>query len=151
MRFRGPFSPPAAHPFDLLPVSGSDSLSLAAGRIGVEGSTRDGRHGRHGRWPQPSSINPGGSHRRNCNVHLDELRGDRPDCEPQLASGVCRNLRLDGTVLPDNLGAAGDVPCDDILDAAAAAWSAHRIAKDMAASLPDPPQFVDGQSIAIWY
>jgi hypothetical protein len=42
-----------------------------------------------------------------------------------------------GIVLPDNLGAAGDVPCDDILDAAAAAWSAHRIAKDMAASLPD--------------
>jgi predicted RNase H-like nuclease len=54
-------------------------------------------------------------------------------------------------VLPDNLGAAGAVPCDDILDAAAAAWSAHRIAKGIASSLPDPAQFVDGQSIAIWY
>jgi predicted RNase H-like nuclease len=53
--------------------------------------------------------------------------------------------------LPDNLGAAGDVPCDDILDATAAGWSADRIARGIASSLPDPPQFVDGQSIAIWY
>ena len=30
---------------------------------------------------------PGCSGRRNCNVNLDELRGDRPDldCEPQQA------------------------------------------------------------------
>jgi predicted RNase H-like nuclease len=62
-----------------------------------------------------------------------------------------RVLSAVGIELPDNPGAAGGVPCDDILDAAAAAWSAHRIARDMAASLPDPPQFVDGQSIAIWY
>ena len=32
---------------------------------------------------------PGCSGRRNCNVNLDELRGDRPDldCEPQQAGG----------------------------------------------------------------
>jgi hypothetical protein len=31
-------------------------------------------------------------------------------------------------------------PTDDILDAAAAAWTAHRIASKLGASLPDPPQ-----------
>jgi predicted RNase H-like nuclease len=61
-----------------------------------------------------------------------------------------RVLSAVGIELPDNL-ATGDVPCDDIPDATAAAWSADRIAKGIASSLPDPPQFVDGQSIAIWY
>ena len=42
---------------------------------------------------------PGCSGRRNCNVKLDELRGDRPDldCEPQQAGGIPRNLQLDET------------------------------------------------------
>ena len=42
---------------------------------------------------------PGCSGRRNCNVNLDELRGDRPDldCEPQQAGGIPRNLQLDET------------------------------------------------------
>jgi hypothetical protein len=37
--------------------------------------------------------------RRNCNVNLDDLRGDRPDldCEPQQARGIPRNLQLDET------------------------------------------------------
>jgi hypothetical protein len=42
---------------------------------------------------------PGCSGRRNCNVNLDELRGDGPDldCEPQQAGGILRNLQLDET------------------------------------------------------
>jgi hypothetical protein len=42
---------------------------------------------------------PGCSGCRNCNVNLDELRGDRPDldCEPQQAGGIPRNLQLDET------------------------------------------------------
>jgi hypothetical protein len=42
---------------------------------------------------------PGCSGRRNCNVNLDELRGDRPDldCEPQQVRGIPRNLQLDET------------------------------------------------------
>ena len=60
-------------------------------------------------------------------------------------------LRAEGVDLPDDLDAAGDVPTDDVLDAAAAAWSAHRIARGAAKSLPDPPQNDRGQSIAIWY
>jgi predicted RNase H-like nuclease len=43
------------------------------------------------------------------------------------------------------------VPVDDVLDAAGAAWSAHRIATRVARPLPDPPEQRDGRSIAIWY
>ncbi|SCK38013.1 Predicted nuclease (RNAse H fold) [Streptomyces sp. WMMB 322] len=61
-------------------------------------------------------------------------------------------LRKAGVVLPDDLGLAGRVPPDDVLDAAAAAWSAHRIAKQDAFCLPDPPQLDRrGRPIAIWY
>ncbi|MDI9886446.1 DUF429 domain-containing protein [Streptomyces sp. HNM0645] len=61
-------------------------------------------------------------------------------------------LREAGVVLPDELGGAGSVPPDDVLDAAAAAWSADRIARGRARSLPDPPQLGDrDRPIAIWY
>jgi predicted RNase H-like nuclease len=42
------------------------------------------------------------------------------------------------------------VVLDDILDAAAVAWSASRIASGQASSLPDPPQTA-GVPIAIWF
>jgi predicted RNase H-like nuclease len=57
-----------------------------------------------------------------------------------------------GIHLPDDLAEAGAVPADDILDAAAVAWTAARIASGRAASLPSPPQPDDtGRPIAIWY
>ena len=61
-------------------------------------------------------------------------------------------LSGEGIALPDDIGAAGRVPPEDVLDAAAAAWSAHRIATGTARSVPDPPQrHPSGQPIAIWY
>jgi predicted RNase H-like nuclease len=61
-------------------------------------------------------------------------------------------LATTGVDLPDDLGPAGRVPPDDILDAAAAAWSAHRIAQGRAGSFPDPPQRDGrGRRLAIWY
>ncbi|GAU65461.1 hypothetical protein SSP35_01_08030 [Streptomyces sp. NBRC 110611] len=61
-------------------------------------------------------------------------------------------LAAAGIVLPDDLGDAGSSPPDDVLDAAAAAWTAHRIARGRAHSLPDPPEHdADGRPIAIWY
>jgi predicted RNase H-like nuclease len=43
------------------------------------------------------------------------------------------------------------VPVDDLLDAAAAAWTARRLLAGVARSLPDPPQPVGiGRAIAIW-
>lgn len=57
-----------------------------------------------------------------------------------------------GIRLPSDLAAAGAVPADDILDAAAAAWSADRIMGGNAACLPDPPQLDEtGRPVAIWY
>jgi predicted RNase H-like nuclease len=53
--------------------------------------------------------------------------------------------------LPDDLAAAGVVPADDILDAAAAAWSARRIASGEASSMPSPPESgAAGLPMAIW-
>jgi len=40
---------------------------------------------------------------------------------------------------------------DDVLDAAAAAWSALRKAKGTALSLPASPEIIDGRPVAIWY
>lgn len=61
-------------------------------------------------------------------------------------------LQSAGIVIPAEIGVAGQVGADDVLDAAAAAWSAHRIATKVARSVPDPPQINErGQRLAIWY
>ncbi|GAB1645961.1 DUF429 domain-containing protein [Krasilnikovia sp. MM14-A1259] len=60
-------------------------------------------------------------------------------------------LAKQGISLPDSLGPAGQAPPDDILDAAAVAWSAHRMATGTAQSYPDPPEEADNTKIAIWY
>ncbi|MHA3022138.1 DUF429 domain-containing protein [Mycobacterium sp. BMJ-28] len=62
-----------------------------------------------------------------------------------------RVLAAHGIDLPEDLGAAAQVPADDVLDAAAASWSAARIAAGVAFCVPDPPQLNErGQRIAIW-
>lgn len=50
-----------------------------------------------------------------------------------------------------HLDEAASAPLDDVLDAAAAAWSAQRIATGAARTLPDPAESVDGRTVAIWY
>lgn len=53
----------------------------------------------------------------------------------------------------DDLGAAGArAGTDDVLDAAAAAWSADRLARGAARCLPDPPEHdpATGRAVAIW-
>ena len=61
-------------------------------------------------------------------------------------------LAKHGIAIPDYLGDAPTAGADDILDAAAAAWSAHRIATGRAISLPNPPEHSDdGLKVAIWY
>jgi predicted RNase H-like nuclease len=54
--------------------------------------------------------------------------------------------------VPDHLGAAGEVPVDDVLDAAAAAWSALRYAAGRAEAHGDPAELdpVTGRRIAMW-
>jgi predicted RNase H-like nuclease len=57
-----------------------------------------------------------------------------------------------GISLPDELGEADSIPTDDVLDAAAAAWSAQRIAAGEAKCLPEVVERDrDGRPVAIWY
>ncbi|MFJ2955527.1 DUF429 domain-containing protein [Streptomyces sp. NPDC087270] len=61
-------------------------------------------------------------------------------------------LTAAGIPLSDELGEAGSVPTDDVLDAAAAAWSAHRIAVGTAQRMPATAERdAAGRLVAIWY
>ena len=61
-------------------------------------------------------------------------------------------LAAHGIEIPEDLGNAGTATADDILDAAAAAWSAHRIDVGKATSVPAPPERdAAGRRVAIWY
>jgi predicted RNase H-like nuclease len=60
-----------------------------------------------------------------------------------------RLLEREGIALPDDLGAAGAVPVADVLDSAAAAWSARRYARGEQGSLPGGAR--RGETAVIWY
>jgi predicted RNase H-like nuclease len=69
------------------------------------------------------------------------------------AGSAARRLALAdaGIAVPTNLAEARGVALDDVLDAAAVAWSARRIAAGRARSFPDPPErLADGRLAAIW-
>jgi predicted RNase H-like nuclease len=87
-------------------------------------------------------------------VSFRAMNGGRPlRRRKKSAGGVLERLdllRRHGIDL-EELGDSAFAPVDDVLDAAAAAWSAHRIATKAAGTLPDPPELVDGQRVAIWY
>jgi predicted RNase H-like nuclease len=95
---------------------------------------------------------------RLCEVHPEvsfrAMNGGVPlRYRKKAAGGVFERLELlhrHGIELGD-LGEAATAPIDDVLDAAAAAWSAHRIALGTASSFPDEPEVVDGLLVAIWY
>ena len=80
------------------------------------------------------------------------MNGDRPLSHAKRTwTGMAMRLRLlrdAGIVLPIEAGAAGDVAADDLIDAAAAAWSARRIASGQGARVPADP--ADGLA-AIWW
>lgn len=60
-------------------------------------------------------------------------------------------LRATSMGLPENRAIAGAAR-DDVLDAAAVAWSANRVATGVARCAPDPPERDDeDRTIAIWY
>jgi predicted RNase H-like nuclease len=63
----------------------------------------------------------------------------------QLLAGV-------GMGVVGDIGLAGEVAgVDDVLDAAAAAWTAGRYTEGRARAYPNPPErFADGSSAAIW-
>ncbi|WP_239103359.1 DUF429 domain-containing protein [Microbispora corallina] len=61
-------------------------------------------------------------------------------------------LAAEGVEVAGDLGPAGAFAgVDDVLDAAAAAWTARRVARGAARPLPDPPEDLgDGRPCAIW-
>lgn len=56
-----------------------------------------------------------------------------------------------GIELPDVIEEVQGVGLDDVLDAAAAAWSAQRIAEGRALSLPATAERIGDREVAIWY
>lgn len=56
-----------------------------------------------------------------------------------------------GIVLPDAVEELGAATADDLVDAAAVAWSALRIARRQSKSLPEQPEVHEGREVAIWY
>jgi predicted RNase H-like nuclease len=87
-------------------------------------------------------------------VSFRAMNGGRPlRYRKKSAGGVLERVELLGEhgLEPRDLGEAATAPVDDVLDALAAAWSADRIARGEAESLPDPPELVGGRSVAIWY
>jgi predicted RNase H-like nuclease len=87
-------------------------------------------------------------------VSFRAMNGSRPlGYRKKSAAGALLRaelLRAEGIDLT-RLREAADAPLDDVLDAAAAAWSAQRILTGAARSLPDPPEQIDGYPVAIWY
>jgi predicted RNase H-like nuclease len=61
-----------------------------------------------------------------------------------------RLLAVAGLDVPDVLEAdPGSAPADDVLDAVAMAWTAQRVARGVAGTLPDPPEPIGGRQVAI--
>jgi predicted RNase H-like nuclease len=77
-----------------------------------------------------------------------------PDSKSTWAGAVARRRLLAGAgiELPDDLGPpGGQAGMDDVLDAAAVAWTARRFARGAARRLPPEPEvFSDGVDCAIW-
>ena len=83
------------------------------------------------------------------------MKGEPLDYSKHSWNGQAERRRLiagAGIHLPDDLPDAGKVPPDDLLDAAAAAWSAWRVAQGTAKVLPDSAAGCDRTRRAvIWY
>jgi len=67
-------------------------------------------------------------------------------------SGRRQALEAVGIAIGHDIGEAGVVPVDDVLDAAAAAWTARRILRGKAGVVPATPEFDErGKRMAIWF
>ncbi len=104
-----------------------------------------------GRNPLPSGriveVHPEASFR--------ELAGEPLKHSKKTWNGMMQRMRLlekAGINIPAELGEIGRVGVDDVLDAAAIAWTANRYANNRARSLPPQQlwQHSEGQVIAIW-
>lgn len=85
-------------------------------------------------------------------VSFHALAGSEVEWSKKTWAGQAERRQLleeAGIELPVDLGRASDVPADDVLDAAAAAWTADRYARGKAESLP--PGARPRACMVIWY
>ena len=59
-------------------------------------------------------------------------------------------LAARGVIVPRDLGPAGMAGVDDVLDAAAALWTAARVQSGDAVCMPGEPELLGGIATAIW-
>jgi len=88
-------------------------------------------------------------------VSFQLLAGEKLDYSKKEWGGQQERRRLlegAGVVFPDTLSEADRAGADDVLDAAAAAWTARRIARGKARSFPEGAEQLDrsGRVMAIW-
>ncbi|HEX2065152.1 MAG TPA: DUF429 domain-containing protein [Acidimicrobiales bacterium] len=87
-------------------------------------------------------------------VSFAEMSGGPLTTSKKTWAGVTERLALlssHGVEIPSDLGRAGLVAGpDDVVDAAAAAWTARRVATGHATCLPSAPEDLDGWPCAIW-
>ena len=86
-------------------------------------------------------------------VSFRAMNGGRALRRKKCAAGALERIELllRHRIHLGELTSSASAPLDDVLDAAAAAWSAARIAAGEAKTLPDPAEVRDGSKIAIWY
>ncbi len=91
-----------------------------------------------------------------CEVHPElsfaAMKGRPADWPKRSYNGLMERRALldaEGIRLPPELPAIGSIPADDVLDAAAAAWSARRIAAGTHRTVPERPERVGGRAVAI--
>lgn len=88
-------------------------------------------------------------------VSFFEMAGKRPLPSKKSWDGIWRRVELLGDAgikIQMCLGTGpGEAGPDDVLDAAAAAWTALRRSIGKAVPLPDPPQRLGSRDVAIWY
>lgn len=93
-------------------------------------------------------------HEAHPEVSFRGMNGGRPLAyRKKSAGGALERLELlrAAGIDPTSLTAAAPAPLDDVLDAAACAWTAERIAAGRARSLPEEPEHLAGRAVAIWY
>ncbi|MFC5744483.1 DUF429 domain-containing protein [Actinomadura rugatobispora] len=106
-------------------------------------------------WVRETRLRVAEAHPEVSFARMAELSGRPPVAGKKSWAGAHQRMALlaaHGITLPADLGGPGAAAgVDDVLDAAAAAWTARRIARGDAECMPDPPEvFSDGLPCAIW-
>jgi predicted RNase H-like nuclease len=91
-------------------------------------------------------IHPEVSFRWMAGAHLRYAKTTWAGVDLRLRLLADQGLTLAGPLEP----AGGYAAPDDLLDAAAGAWSAARVHRGDAVSLPSPPEIIQGRPVAIW-